>query len=543
MKGILRVVNLTFLYTHRWLGIAGCVLFVAWFFSGIVMMYVRMPTVAGEERLARSAPLDLSRVTVTPEAAAERAGASVEGLTVAMLGDRPVYRFDGGGRNGRGTQGSVIFADTGEPFEGITSAEAEIVARRWEPGYAGVLRYDGYVTEPDQWTLQARNAMPMHRFALDDAAGTRLYVSEVTGDLALRTTRRERVWGYLGPVIHWVYFTPLRRNGELWSEFVIWSSLIGCAMCVTGIVWGLMRFSPFARFRMRGAQVRSPYVGMMKWHHVAGLLFGVFSLTWTYSGLLSMGPFDWFQPAGGRGRAQREGGRAGGGAARTAPTLDDLRAAHATLSRSFVPKSMELVRVQGRRYWVAEEPPSDADAWRSPSLNPRQHRPVLERRYVAADRPGDGSFTSFPRESMAAVARAAMPDVAVVEAQWLTAYDGYYYSSSESRPLPVLRVRFADPQETWVYVDPSRGGVVQRSEKVTRLRRWLYQGLHSLDFPALYYKRPLWDMVVIALSIGGLVLSATTLTPAWKRLARHARRPFTALARRREARPGEPALG
>jgi hypothetical protein len=123
---------------------------------------------------------------------------------------------------------------------------------------------------------------------------------------------------------------------------------------------------------------------------------------------------------------------------------------------------------------------------------------------VAADRPGDGSFTSFPRESMAAVARAAMPDVAVVEAQWLTAYDGYYYSSSESRPLPVLRVRFADPQETWVYVDPSRGGVVQRSEKVTRLRRWLYQGLHSLDFPALYYKRPLWDMVVIALSIGGL---------------------------------------
>src|SRR5689334_8193189 len=121
MKGILRVVNLTFLYTHRWLGIAGCVLFVAWFFSGIVMMYARMPTVASEERLARSAPLDLSRVTLEPAEAAERAGVSTDTLTVAMLGDRPVYRFGGGGRNGRGAQGRVVFADTGDTFQGITS--------------------------------------------------------------------------------------------------------------------------------------------------------------------------------------------------------------------------------------------------------------------------------------------------------------------------------------------------------------------------------------------------------------------------------------
>ena len=47
--------------------------------------------------------------------------------------------------------------------------------------------------------------------------------------------------------------------------------------------------------------------------------------------------------------------------------------------------------------------------------------------------------------------------------------------------------------------------------------------LHSLDFPALYYKRPLWDIVVIGLSIGGIALSATTLLPAWRRLRRNAR--------------------
>jgi hypothetical protein len=38
--------------------------------------------------------------------------------------------------------------------------------------------------------------------------------------------------------------------------------------------------------------------------------------------------------------------------------------------------------------------------------------------------------------------------------------------------------------------------------------------LHSLDFPFLYFQRPLWDIVVVGLSIGGTVLSVTTIVPA-----------------------------
>lgn len=57
-----------------------------------------------------------------------------------------------------------------------------------------------------------------------------------------------------------------------------------------------------------------------------------------------------------------------------------------------------------------------------------------------------------------------------------------------------------------------------------RWNRWLYHGLHSLDCPFLYNRRPLWDIVLIVLSAGGLVLSATTLVPSWRRPARHARR-------------------
>ena len=41
------------IYTHRWLGICGGVVFLMWFASGIVMMYARMPRLAPEERLMR----------------------------------------------------------------------------------------------------------------------------------------------------------------------------------------------------------------------------------------------------------------------------------------------------------------------------------------------------------------------------------------------------------------------------------------------------------------------------------------------------------
>ena len=232
--------------THRWLGIAGCVLFAGWFVSGIVMMYVRMPAVAAEERLARAPALDLSAAAFSPVDAANANGLRLAQVQVAMLQDRPAYRF--GGRDQL-----IVFADTGEVFLGLGVEGAARVARRWAPEGAAV-HYDAYLTEPDQWTLQT--LLPVHRVSLDDEAGTVLYVSEITGDVVQRTTRRERFWAYLGPVTHWVYFTPLRSNGRLWTDSIIWSSLVGCFLCATGLLWGLMRLSPGRRFRIRGARRR-----------------------------------------------------------------------------------------------------------------------------------------------------------------------------------------------------------------------------------------------------------------------------------------------
>ena len=501
-------------YVHRWLGIAGCLLFVAWFVSGVVLMYARMPEMAPEEQLARSAPLDLSKVRLTPAQAFEALGASGAPIELAMLGDRPVYRV--GGR-----AATVIYADTGDFFEGFDASGAEAQARRFEPAYRGPM-HPSFLESPDQWTLQDRGLLPMHRLSLDDAGRTDLYVSDVTGEVVLRTTTRDRLWGYLGPVTHWLYFTPLRSKGKPWFDTVVWSSAVGCVMCLSGLLWGMLRFSPLARFRLKRQTARSPYAGWMKWHHYAGLIFGLVTLTWTYSGLLSMEPFGWFEPIGTRGGRPR----AVAAARPESPSdisLDRLKSAHAALSDVFPVKRMRLTDVADRLYWTADRAPADgeADQWRSPGLLPRRSAPRLARRYVSALAPAEPVFDRFPRALMEDVGREQV-DAPIEDAVWLNAYDGYYYDSAGRLPLPVFRVRYSDDARTWVYVDPSRGAVVRRNERVTRTRRWLYQGLHSLDFPFLYYRRPLWDIVAIVLSAGGLALSITTIMPALRRLRRRA---------------------
>jgi hypothetical protein len=511
--------------THRWLGITGCVLFAAWFVSGIAMMYVRMPVVAGEELLARAEPIDLSNAQYSAVEAADLNGLRLTQVQAGMLQGRPAWFF--GGRDQ-----FIVFADTGEFFLGLDGAGAAEVARRWAP--AGVTpRYDAYVTEPDQWTLQTR--LPVHRFAFDDDADTYLYVSEITGDVVQRTTARERVWAYLGPVLHWLYFTPLRRDGALWTEVVVWSSLIGCFMCLTGLLWGAMRLSPFRRFRIRGAQAMSPYTGMMKWHHYAGLIFGVITLTWAYSGLLSMGPFNWFVS---RGFTPEQREATTGGPLRTdLLTLDSMRAALEVYEdqEGFVPRRLDVLQVQGEPFWTADRPPGSPEPWLEAGLLPRAARPQLEPVYVSAVSPGYGPRSTFDRGAMEAIAGEVMAGVPVRDAVWLDAYDGYYYDVRGQRPLPVLRVRYLDEVETWLYLDPTRGGVVQRSERTSRRLRWLYQGLHSLDFPFLYFERPAWDLVVIGLSLGGTVLSVTTMLPAWRRLRAHARGAVRRLRRSRGA--------
>jgi hypothetical protein len=143
---------------------------------------------------------------------------------------------------------------------------------------------------------------------------------------------------------------------------------------------------------------------------------------------------------------------------------------------------------------------------------------------VSLNHPEFGTFKKFNENIMMDIANEAMPGVTIKEAKWLQTYDNYYRSRDNALALPVLRVIYDDPEATWLYLDPHRGAIAQRQDRVTRARRWLYNGLHSFDFPYIYENRLLRDTLMIALSVGGLALSVTTLLPMFRRVRRRANR-------------------
>jgi hypothetical protein len=511
------VLKKALIWVHRYLGIPLSVLFIVWFVSGVVMMYAGgMPRLTAEARLARLPPLEVAAVRLTPLEAAERADAPRTGGRVSLLTvlGRPAYRF------AAGASPVTVFADDGSRLEALDVESSRAVAARFLGMPTDRVRYVRTATEPDQWTLTARREFPLHQFRADDGAGTELYVSPRSAEVNVVTTSRSRALAWLGTIPHWLYFTPLRVNQPLWYWTVVWLSVAGCLLAVIGLVLGVLQFRGTRPFRLSAS---IPYRGWMRWHYISGVVFGIFTLTWVFSGLMSMEPFAWTNATG---LEVRRDVFSGGPLELSAfPALD--AAAWSAAVDGHEVKEIELARIDALPHYVARysrtTPIEDAK-------RERLHQPYA---VGGREKPGhlliaaDGlrvRTAAFDAASLLDRLRTAIPDVAIAEHELLTDYDSYYYSRARQAPLPVLRVKFADPMRTWVYVDPALGQVVAEIHRLSRLERWLFNGLHSLDFAFWYDRRPLWDIGMIVLSIGALVSSAIGLVLGVQRIRRGTRR-------------------
>ena len=481
-------------WTHRWLGIGGCLLFVMWFVSGVVMMYVGYPTLTEEERLAGLGALHVEQATVTPDTALQALPAAVRGQVPRRMaletqggpGAEPVWRIVDA-RGGRYTV-SARDARVLGPFD---APQAEAIARTFsgQPGarWAETL-------ERDQWTVpQGLNPLrPLHRIEVGDAAGTELYVSSRTGEVVRDTTRSERLWNWLGAVPHWIYFTPLRADPPLWHDVVVWLSAACIVSAVTGIVIGILRVRLRRRFR-NGAV--TPYSGWMAWHHIAGLIGGFFVLTWIVSGWLSMNPNAWFER--GAGDAAAMARYAGAGASpfpwppANFPTGEGAAAPREALLMWFDGKPMLQLRDGKARTQVLDAV--------------------------------TGAPASIARDDIVRVAARLRPGATVTQATLQTREDFHWYGHHRERILPVWRLEFDDAARSWVYIDPASGQVAGSNNSNSRLNRWLFNAAHSLDFPWLIQHRPAWDLVVWLLSIVGAVASASGVVIGWRRLRRKPR--------------------
>jgi len=472
------------IFVHRWLGVALCLFFLLWFPSGIGMMYWDFPEVTAGDRLERSPALDRSTIHLSPAEAYAVIGQSQRPSQVRLniFDGRPVYRF----RAARDE--AIVFADDGTRPAAPSNDLAARAAAAWtgQPAAAATVTT---LDAADQWTVQGlfRSLRPLRKYSWPN--GEEVYVSAASGEVVQYTTTASRIGAYLGPIPHWIYFTPLRARQPLWNQIVIWSSGIGTIAALLGMVIGLWMYSPSKRYRMAGGTTSIPYRGQKRWHTIFGLIFGLGAATWAFSGMLSMDPFPSLNA-----RNPTEIAQAlRGGPQLTAFTAKDPRDALAQLPGLSV-KELELTTVAGEPIYLA-------------TLARAETRVV-----PVAGAPRDGFD---PRRIEDVVTQAAGPE-GLAERRIIEHYDRYYLDRHRRKPLPVILVRLNDAEHTRYYIDPKTARVVGSYSSRTWTSRWLYHGLHSLDFPWLYDYRPLWDIVVIAFMLGGTALCVTSLVLAWR---------------------------
>jgi hypothetical protein len=109
--------------------------------------------------------------------------------------------------------------------------------------------------------------------------------------------------------------------------------------------------------------------------------------------------------------------------------------------------------------------------------------------------------------------------------QLITTEDSYYYGSDagDRFSLPVYRVILRDDDHTRLYFDPRTGGLIGRVDAARRGYRWLFDGLHRLDFAAVIRTRPLWDAVMLLLLLGGIAVTGSGCYLALRRIRRDLR--------------------
>ena len=468
---------------HRWMGVVLCLFFAAWFLSGAVLIYHPFPSLSQAEQLSKKTGIDFSKIKITPKEAVGK-NSGFDRFRLIDVAGQPVYVL-------HPQIGPVITigADDGKPLNLLTGETAGEVAEKFlgEPALRiyGPLNYD-------QWIVPNRYDpyRPFYRISMLDKKDTVLYVSSRTGEVLQKTEGSERAWNYVGAVVHWIYPTVLRSNWALWDQTVWCISLFGVVTTLAGLWLGVVRF----REAQKTTRTHSPYKGWLRMHHILGLFSGIFIFFWIFSGWLSMDHGRIFsQPNPNTRQIQSFSGKP------MKQTVERISVeALEALKQS---NEVEVFSVGGKTYVMKS-------STNGKKLYKPKGREVL-------------SPTEFTELELINALKAAWPGVNIQSTQRPEKFDIYGQLRESSLPPNTLRIILSDPMQTWIHIDMDSGQIVSVMNRSRRLYRWLFNGLHSLDFPGLANHRPLWDVLILSMLAGGFFFSITGVVVGWKRLFNH----------------------
>lgn len=483
---------------HRILGVVLCALFFMWFASGIVMIYHSFPRASQNYKLQRQLALDAKNLmSIDSLKSILSDTAKLQSVSIEMRFDRPIVSMRGKGIP------STLYMDNLEPVEKFDESVRQKTIQLWCS--ASIQKIDT-LHALDQWIPFERNKgeLPVYKYYFDDADAHQMYMTSKDGRVIQFTDKKSRFWAWIGAIPHWVYFTSLRQHQTLWIEFVKWTAGIGCILCILGFILAYIDWK-----KQKGKGIfHSPYQKRWyKWHFVSGVIFGLFAITFAFSGMMSLRDIpDWLKKA---------------------PKTERNRG-----DRGMFPFQMNNMLPLDTYKLDYREIIAASDSVKSITWSSWNKYPYYKVQYNYTSVNIDASDTTqlktfeLTEEMVRHDVARQLGDSVRWKMDLLTKEDQDYYGRKKERiPLPVYRVIVEDEMHTRMYYNPN----TLRKQTVDddgRTRRFLYSGLHSLNIKFLTDRPLLWNIIMYALMLGGTFFSLTGVVLSIKWIIRKVRRLF-----------------
>jgi len=451
---------------HKIISSAIALLFLMWFVTGIVLVYLPYHKVAEKlmfkkkETLPSSLP-ELSSVL-------SKMDGEVKSLSLKLFQGQTLFSFD--------------------EAPNITFDVVEKVAKHWID--APIKRVDT-LRQREQWVLFTKydKELPIYKFYFDDDQKHELFISGRTAEVLQMTTSRQRLWAWLGAIPHKFYLPCIRRDVDVWQNTVAIVSGICLIAALTGWLLGIMIW--IKRYRKKHVW-QNPYKKRWyRWHFSYGLVFGVFLIGWALSGIFAMQRVpQWMVPM--EGDYSFKSSRLWG---RGLLPMEDYRLDYRKLKEAYP----DLKEVEWCRY-------ADIPTYR-----------VIagQEEFLVDASTNEIKSLQIPEETIVKGLKKIHGEEVEMKVSLLTEFDNYYLSRRVDLELPVYKIEVVDANGSLYYVNPSTGYIrYLNNNKI--VRKWLFNAIHYLDIDWLVARPWLWHTCIWLLCGGCLVVCVSGLVLAWR---------------------------
>lgn len=460
---------------HRFFGFIICLLLSMWFITGLVIIYHPFPNVTNEQKYANLETIhqkDLS-VNIIDSISRIAANEKIKKITLEQFQGQARYNIKTDKRlyqlSAEGTRSEIR----------IDINSIQNIASKWSQG--SISKIDTLV-ERDIWIMYNRymKELPIYKVHFNDEEKHQLYISSGTGEVQQFTSFSQGAWAYIGAIPHKFYIPALRKDTRVWADTVTVLSLISLLVGITGLYVGI---DACVRRYRRKRRIQSPYKRKAyRWHHILGIIFGFFIITWSISGALSLRKVpQWMAkthnpiPMGIKGKAI---------------SFDKYILDHKDILKQYDEvKQIEWSYFQGKPVYNVVIGNQQVSFDASTSVVQGLNLIEADIKKVIYNNHGEVDFAI----------------------ETISDYENYYIPWTRSLALPVYKVTVADPDNSIYYINPKNGDYKYINDN-RKVRKWLFFGLHYFHIKWLIDRPILWTIVVWTLALG---CTCVSLTGVW----------------------------